>query len=416
MSHARSDGFFITAFTDRSQFVHHSLKEQALKLGATLETLGGCETEDAPLSVNQLDLHDTLSRKLKESAFVVVDLTPADLGTGAFNPNVMFELGRALEWNRPIYSICDNRVLDQKRHGAIPFDIASLKTNTYEFSPEGLKRLATSFASWLDHGRFRRHSLAHKHILDLVELRDQFSSWDESTLHRFGPVINVVMGRLKEYADRIARANRNKTGKVAFEPLRRQDMIEEVFCSTLSVMVDGDAYDTVSTLEFWREIEGGTEAGTRNSIDSLLAATKSALDRGVVNRRLFLIQNRSAAAAAPAALIQGHENLRARYSDIYTLGYYLASGPEEYTDLRNRYHVGVCRVRSQDEAFVLRPSYSLRNDGSERLIALNYDLGKDAADRCAVGIDALWKSGSPTGRLFSRWDDVSKALAIAIAA
>jgi len=84
-------------------------------------------------------------------------------------------------------------------------------------------------------------------------------------------------------------------------------------------------------------------------------------------------------------------------------------------DLRNRYHVGVCSVRSQGEAFVLRPSYSLRSDGSERLIALNYDLGNDAAERCAVGIDTLWKPNA-TGRFFSRWEDVSRALGIVTAA
>ncbi|MGA8807669.1 MAG: hypothetical protein WB973_07300 [Thermoanaerobaculia bacterium] len=401
-------GFFITAFGDRANFVHHALKEQAEKLGARLEKLdaAGGLPDTPPKPDNRLDLQARLSRMLRDSDFVVVDLSPPDLGSsGAFNPNVMFELGRALELKRPIYSICDARVLQK----GLPFDIAPLETITYDLRPDGLVKLAKSFASWLKDGQLSRHALAHKHILDLVELRDQFASWEESTLHRFGPVINVVIGRLKDYADLITRANKTKTGEVAFEPLRRQDMIEAVFCSTLSAMQETDEYDTVSTLEFWREIQGGGARDNRNNIDSLLNATKKALDRGVKNRRLFLVQGWNLHGAAPGeALIEGHESLRAKYPDKYTLGYYVVS-KENYLSLRQRQHVGVCRVRSQGVDFVLQPSYSIREgDGGERLIKLNYVLGTEAADKFAHGIETLWTSDTQ-GKRFPSWAKVLEA-------
>jgi hypothetical protein len=196
---------------------------------------------------NPLDLLARLSQRLTSSDFVVVDLSPPDT-TGKFNPNVMFELGRALELKRPIYSICDSRVLQSPN--ALPFDIGTLQAITYVLSPEGLEKLAEHFGAWLKGSMHVRQALSQKLFLDLLTLRDQFMSWDEPTLHRFGPVIDVVMRRLKQYATRISHANTSTAGTVSFEPLRRQDMIEAVFCSTLNGMKAPDEYDTVGTLEF----------------------------------------------------------------------------------------------------------------------------------------------------------------------
>ncbi|HYC93603.1 MAG TPA: hypothetical protein VEO54_30645 [Thermoanaerobaculia bacterium] len=398
-------GFFITAFGDRSSFVHHALNEQAQINGATLDKLDASwsRLHDLPPSDNPLDLLARLSQMLTASDFVVVDLSPPD-GSGKFNPNVMFELGRALELKRPIYSICDHRVLEAR---ALPFDIAPLHAKTYELSPEGLQKLALDFGEWLKGRQHKRQALSQKLFLDLVTLRDQLASWDESTLHRFGPVIDVVMRRLKEYAAIVSSANSNKQGHVAFAPLRRQDMIEAVFCSTLRAMQKPDEYDTVSTLEFWREIEGDRGAQHQSSFHNLLSATKTALENGVTNRRLFLVQGWNLdSAKANESLIEGHEALRKNFPDKYTLGYYVVTQPNTYLNLKRTLHVGVCRVPSQGVDFVLQPEYSVRSDGSERLVALNYLLGTTEAQGFALAISNLWDSENLQGERFSNWADV----------
>lgn len=235
---------------------------------------------------------------------------------------------------------------------------------------------------------------------------------DESTLHRFGPIIDVLMDRLKVYASRIAPANKMKRGQieVAFEPLRRQDMIKAVFCSTLSSMKASDRYDTVSTIEFWREIQGG---GSRDATDSLLAATEKALLEGVSIERLFLVRGwASAGPARGAPLINEHEALCKRFSN-YKLGYYVVFEEKDYLKLREKQHVGVCRIASQGADFVLQPSYSAKESGSgEDLIALNYVLGKDSTDAFAQGIKSLWSSSGNQGRILKSWAEVEAALQV----
>jgi hypothetical protein len=393
------EGFFITAFSDRSKFIHHALQEEARTRSVSLDKLDTVRYDDTKSSKadDPLDLLAKLSRRLTESDFVVVDVSPPD-GSGTFNPNVMFELGRAQELRRPTFSICDARLLQSR--GALPFDIAALAQVTYEFSPEGLRALALRFGQWLDGGILTRHALAQKHFRDLVRLREHFTSWKESTLHLFGPVIDVVMGRLNEYTGAIAKANDGATVTLAFRPLRRQDMIQAVFCATLDAMNETDEYDTVSTLEFWREIEGDGDTESAHNVDTLLKATQESLKRRVKNRRLFLVPGWDLASVRPSeALIEGHEALAAQYGDRYTLGYYVVDDPAEYKKLKERYHVGVCRIRSRHVDFVLQPSYTARKgDVSDRLIALNYVLGTAKADTMAQAIDRLWESKNSQGK------------------
>lgn len=400
----RREGFFITAFGPRADFVHQALHEEALKARATLVKLDAAGSEP--------NLHQRLTDALRGADFITVDLSPADLSSsGSFNPNVMFEYGRAMELVKPIFSICDAAVLE-KNH--LPFDIAQMFTVKYELHPGGLERIAKRFSEWLaEDEQLKRYALAHDRIENLVRLRDNFVSWEEPTMHLFGPVIDVVTGRLENYANGIDYVNGRMEGELPFAPLRRQDMIEAVFCATLKSMKSPDVYDTVSTVEFWREIQEGS--GLTDATARLLAETKKSLARGVCTRRLFLVPSWDIGRAVPfTGLLKEHDDLRADYPDKYELAYYIVPNQKEYDMLRTNLHVGVCSMPSMGVDFVLKPRYESRAGGYlERLAALDYRLGRTTAETFKHGIDTLWNSGGRHGaRLLNKWDDVAKVLGL----
>lgn len=156
-------GFFITAFDDRSNFVYQALRSQEDKAEARIVRLdAGTDS----------DMLGQLTKLLRECTFVVVDVS---CDRGSFNPNVMVELGRALELRKPVFSISDASAF--RHDGGLPFDIHALKTLLYNFTPPGLLSLAKSFGVWLNDKEISRYELAHKHIFDLVELWDHFDSW-----------------------------------------------------------------------------------------------------------------------------------------------------------------------------------------------------------------------------------------------
>ena len=399
----RRRGFFITAFGPRAQFVQQALQREADKADATLETL--------PASGKRPNLLERLTESLRNSDFVVVDLSPADLVGGNFNANVMFEYGRAVELEKPIFSICDEEVLGRLER--LPFDISPIETIKYSLHPEGLLDIAKKFGDWLrGNERLRRYALAHNRLEELVKFRDDFISWKEPTMHLFGPVIDVVTDRLRTYADRINNVNERLEGYLPFDPLRRQDMIEAVFCATLNSMEASDDYDTVSTVEFWREIRGGS--GTADTTTHFLTETGKALRRGVHTRRLFLVPGWDISNVRPyVPVLKQHEYLRAEYLGKYDLGYYIVHGEREYHELRHKLHVGVCRVKSKGVDFVLRPKYDggRWGYGPERLTSLDYALGTTPADASKHDIDTLWDSGRQHGvQLLENWADVEEVL------
>lgn len=350
------------------------------------------------------DLLTRLTKALRTASFVVVDITPKDLPNTEthssaipYNPNVMFELGRAVELRVPTFAICDRQILSFPHK--LPFDINTTEHYDYDLNPQGLKGLAERFETWLSKEYLSHYEVVLPRFQDLDRIRLLLSNWKKEHIYRFGPIVAVLLKRILSHSVDVANIESAHKSELLFEPLTPQEMVDAIFQKTLKAMQEHDSYDTVSTLEFWENI-----GASRRS--QFMEETEPAYERKVTIRRLFLIEEAEISRVTDRVEVQllEHEAIRDRAGESYKLGYLVVPTHDSYMRNRSDYHVTVCRIASEE--FVLQPHYASDPKREKVLIAVNYILDPEHAHPYSTRIANLWKEAERKKNLFSSWAEI----------
>ncbi len=399
MKHSKvADGFFVTQYSDRSAFVGKALKTAAEHAGVRITRLDARVDESGDQTGSD-SLYRELSKAIYSCGFIVADITPSREGSRlSFNPNVMYEIGRAFEVGVPQLT-----VMEKPPEGLeLPFDIAQFNTKLYDFSPDGLSALQNIFQQWLQVQKVFRYSAAQPRLRRVQQIYRDLHSFDGLHHSRFGPLLDVIFDRVEFYASAIRRAAKGAKGEFPFMPLSRSEMVDEIFSATLATLTEGDRYETLSTIEFWRHLR----EHRGRAISKFQKATSAALGRGVAIKRLMLVNPNSRDLDACDRVARAHETLKKRFGTLYDLAFLVPRNEAEYYDLRAQFHLGIFQIdNSPGEAFVLVPEYD--GEKGERLTNVAYVLQPQEVASTRAELEALW---SEPDQITSTWAAAKKLI------
>ncbi|MCC7138846.1 MAG: hypothetical protein IT460_10525 [Planctomycetes bacterium] len=295
-----------------------------------------------------------------------------------WNPNVMYEIGRAQQARAPLFVICDAQFNPKLSGVPLPFDIAALSIHWYEFSPNGLISLEEQLLAWLQSGLIDRFVTAKVFTRDARRIHDEISGWNSGENRQFLPLITAITDMLLETATEV-RAYMMRGRPFKFRPASPSSLIDRLFADTIARMEAGDSYDAISTLNFWSELGPSSR---------FFSASRHALGKGVTVRRLFLVPSATDKRGddwrrhAAAALVAHGELLRA-----HPKGYEVKCLPrDEGVKNDDPAHCGICRFARAGDPVVraFRPHYRKSESGgptsSYTLIGIDYEVNADARE------------------------------------
>jgi hypothetical protein len=378
-----SSVFFISEFSERFPFVferfHQVLSAPTVPVGVSgLWPLRLERLEES----SKGDLKKELDNVIERAALFIADITPSAVGeTTRWNPNVMYEIGRAHQAQAPVFMICDQQFDPKTRREQLPWDINTASIHWYHFSPGGLDGLLKGFQRWLAAGHVRKYHNSRSFISSARRIRNTMAEWVPVSHQKFKLVLDRVATHLEHTVADIATHLKDGT-PFAFRPLEPRPLVDALFAGTMDLMEAGDAYDAVSTIDFWSGL------GKR---PQFLEMTIAALVKGVAMQRLFLVPNPDTINDARADAILGVLRPHVQAADVHT-GYAIRCLITAVdSGAANDEHCGVCRWHSDKTVTSLRPVYRPVKGAEPELVGIDYEVGAMARRR---EFEASWNNPS----------------------
>jgi|GEM_PF-4063820 len=278
--------FFIAHFDERSTFISKSFREGlghvSKELSRSIELLRIDDLSADP------DLVAAIKKGLNNSILAICDITPIGPNSHPhWNPNVFYELGMAAQLGLPTFIVCDRTHRLQKTT-RLPFDIAHNSVVSYDFSPEGLENLKSTFIDWLlnefskNKGQISAYEQSQHFVRTAREIKNTLYDWRGASAASFRQLLARLLTPLHHETSKMTRFLKETPGPAyKFEPAGRPDAVEQVFIAMIDSLEQGDEYVTLSTLVFW--------LGFRDNGNAFRLACIKAAERQVSVRRLLIV-------------------------------------------------------------------------------------------------------------------------------
>lgn len=392
------------------------------KLGTAVEGLAGILNENQLVkseSTKQVELttyptdptdrdawYQALRQRIRSALFIVADITPRICDEGRVlipNANVFYEIGLAHEADTRVFAVCDTR---DDVGGRIRASIPAMPKEadiTYIESHDAFDALGAELHAWFRKKlpviawRFRIEPSfdlmrkLYKRLKSRLGGKRRYQAENQTALRD----LIFTTAYANRMQDTIIHRVRTNASLDFVEGARR--ITEELFSSGMAFLGDGDAYKTISTLEFWSYL------GSR---DRLWIANLHALGRGVRIQRLFMLKKGHVISPSEQAIIDRHEDAAAEFP-TYSLRRITVDGGRSRV---NSHHCGIFLPESDPaKSFGFQPVY---RDAPEQDNAQLPGLGSDAPVITRINVipDAMAKTRDFDNAWRRAGDDGGEAL------